>query len=198
MGEKNSFFDQNHLNELFAQLQRMMNGDFWGAITDLQRSRMNSFSSPFSFPFPGMDMDQLGKMLDQLRSMTGETVQGAPFTEEIRTNLKESFPVQLWESRDKFYLQAFLPGLKSEQDVQFTLKDPTTLLVKVKFPSLKPQQESRLVHSEFPHHEVNRSIRLPYPVSTKHYSSHYVKGIFTMILDKEGEREDEWIFDGEE
>lgn len=218
--------DQGNYQDLFNQLQRMMNGDFWGAVSQLQQMRSNSSFMPPSwgteFPFqsffPGMNMEQLSQLMRQLQNMGGGWMGGgaagmgmAPASagmgtasapagpEGFRTKVEESFPIQLWESKEKIYLMAMIPGLKSEQEVKYKFKDDKKITLSVLFPDLKPQQESRLVHSEFPLGGVERTVTLPYPVAKGRLSSHYVKGVYTLILYKEGASSDDvWSYLEEE
>lgn len=209
MEREDPFSGQFDYQDLFSQLQRMMNGDFWGAVSELQRIRMNGLSGtearsmwgfPFQSPFSGINLEHFNQLLEQVGQFTGQ-MQGSTFRTQSKRSpsIRESFPIQIWETRERIILIASIPGLKSELDVKYSLKDAEHLRIRVKLPDFKPQQDSLLILSEIPLQEMTRTVTLPHPVTVNRSTSHYTKGLYTILLYKKGiDAEDEAFFAEEE
>jgi HSP20 family molecular chaperone IbpA len=95
-----------------------------------------------------------------------------------------NFPIELWETKDSYFLLAALPGLKKKENIKLHFENNDTLFLRVQTPSFKPTSKSTKVHSDFPDQKLERKINLPRPVSTKSYSVKYNEGIFSLTLTK--------------
>lgn len=147
--------------------------------------------TPLSLLFSQENMVQFKKMINQFN-----TVFNDDFWESVSRVNKlvkgkpgGSIPVEIWEDRDWLYIVALVAGIKDTQSIKIRFKDDSTLILKVKYPLLKPVEDSFMVETEIPGFE-EREINLPQPVKSSDYELDLNEGILTLSLAKQSRNED--------
>lgn len=98
-------------------------------------------------------------------------------------------PIEIWENRDYLYVVALVAGIKDKQNIKIRFRDNSTLILKVKYPLLKPVEDGFMVETEVPGFE-EREINLPQPVQSSDYELDLNEGILTLSLAKQSRSED--------
>ncbi|MGI6684435.1 MAG: hypothetical protein ACOX47_02880 [Bacillota bacterium] len=59
-------------------------------------------------------------------------------------------PLEIWETKERYFIQAYLGAIKDLSDVQTSIREGHTLVLRVHFSSNKPKEECWIVNSEYP------------------------------------------------
>ncbi|MFZ5986625.1 MAG: Hsp20/alpha crystallin family protein [Bacillota bacterium] len=145
-------------------------------MNDLQYTPSSSFLSEY--------LNEVKEMINEFRSEFSNEFKGKDIGVTPTAKEKSAhFPLQLWETHDKYYVLIFIPGVKSKEDVKVTLINSQTLYIQVYLPSFKPSNDSFLIHSEILR-SSERSVLLPESVLSEIDVQSLKNGIFTVILNK--------------
>ena len=79
---------------------------------------------------------------------------------------------------------ALVAGIKDQQSIKIRFRDDRTLILKVKYPLLKPVEDGFMIETEVPGFE-EREINLPQPVKSTDYELDLNEGILTLCLAKQ-------------
>lgn len=91
-------------------------------------------------------------------------------------------PVEIWETKEKYFIQTYLAAIKELSDVQISIKDDHTLVLKVYFSSNKPAETCWIVNTEYPNF-LHREISFPHTIIEG--STTLQNGILTIDLKKQ-------------
>ncbi len=95
-----------------------------------------------------------------------------------------NIPVEIWENKNHFYVMALVAGIKDKQNIKIKFKDNNTIILKAKYPLLKPVEDSYMVQTEVSRFD-EREISLAQPVDSNSYELELNEGVITLILDKQ-------------
>lgn len=150
--------------------------------------------TPLSLLLSPDNMFQLKKMVNQFNDVFNDD-----FWESVaRVNqlmkgksgvTSPSIPVEIWENKKHFYIVALVAGIKDKQSVKIRFKDAATLILKVKYPLLKPVEDSFMVQTEVSRFE-EREIGLAQPVENGDYEMDLSDGVLTITLNKRSRNQD--------
>lgn len=177
-----NFRELNLIMKKFAQL---MDGEFveslqrlsqlqnlfpqWGAAGPVQSMGNDAISAS---NIPQVPMQQIRQILESLN-----------VTEKNTQKPQPSFPIQVWENDQHFFVIAGIPGLRNGSEVKVHFDDPTHVRLQAKAFVHRPERNCHMVFSDFITSN-ERIIELSQPVSSKTYSTQYTNGIYMLILNK--------------
>lgn len=137
------------------------------------------------------NMVQFKKMVNQFNTVFNDDFweSVSRLNKFIKGKTGGSIPVEIWENRDYLYIVALVAGIKDKQSIKIRFRDDSTLILKVKYPLLKPVEDSFMVETEVSGFE-EREINLPQAVKSSDYELDLNEGILTLSLAKQSRSED--------
>ncbi|MGE5604223.1 MAG: Hsp20/alpha crystallin family protein [Bacteroidota bacterium] len=144
-----------------------------------------------SLLFSQENMVQVKKMINQFNEVFNDDFWEsiARVNQLVKGKPGGSIPVEIWENRNHFYVVALIAGIKEKHNIKIRFKDDRTLVLKVKYPLLKPVEDSFMVQTEVSGFE-EREVSLPQPVNSNDYDLDLSEGILTITLNKQSRNED--------
>lgn len=144
-----------------------------------------------SLLFSQENMVQFQKMVNQFNTVFNDDFweSVSRLNKLIKGKPGGSIPIEIWENRDYLYIVALVAGIKDKQSIKIRFRDDSTLILKVKYPLLKPVEDGFMVETEVPGFE-EREINLPQPVKSSDYDLDLNEGILTLSLAKQSRSED--------
>lgn len=146
--------------------------------------------TPLSLLFSQETMLQFKKMVNQFNDVFNDDFweSVARVNQFIKGRPRGSIPVEIWENKKHFYVLALLAGVKNKQNVKIRFKDNNTMILKVKNPLLKPNEDCFMVLTEISGFE-EREIGLPQPVEQDSYELDLNEGVLILTLNKQNTTE---------
>ncbi|MFC4556857.1 hypothetical protein ACFO3D_01385 [Virgibacillus kekensis] len=136
-------------------------------------------------PLSAEYLDQIKEMMEQYNSVLNEefwnNIQG--ISNRGRKKM-EGFPIELWESDEELFIQAYIPGVKDTRRIKVSFLSDKKLKIKATQKSEQPTTAKRQLASDFTDSHIERYVKLPYEVETDNYSIHTEAGIVTLIFNK--------------
>jgi len=141
---------------------------------------------PLSLLFSQDNMVQFKKMVNQFNEVFNDDFweSVSRVNQLVKGKPGGSIPVEIWENKDYLYIVALVAGIKDKQSIKIRFKDDSTLILKVKYPLLKPIEDSFMVQTEISGFE-EREIGLPQSVENSDYELDLSEGILTLTLTKQ-------------
>lgn len=147
--------------------------------------------TPLSRLFSPESMLQIKKVVNQFNEIFNDDFWESVVrvNQLIKGKPEVAIPVEIWESTKHFYIVALVAGIKDKQDIKIRFKDNSTLILKVKYPLLKPVEDSFMVQTEVSRF-VEREVSLTQPVESNDYELDLSEGVLTLTLNKQSLNED--------
>lgn len=141
--------------------------------------------TPLSLLFSPETMVQFKKMVNQFNDVFNDDFWEniARVNQFVKGRPGGSIPVEIWEDKQNFYIIFLLAGVKNKQNVKIRFKDERSLILKVKYPLLKPNEDCFMVSTEISGFE-EREVDLPQPVANNSYDLDLNEGVLTLTLNK--------------
>lgn len=141
--------------------------------------------TPLSLLFSPETMVQFKKMVNQFNDVFNDDFWEniARVNQFVKGRPGGSIPVEIWEDKQNFYIIVLLAGVKNKQNVKIRFKDERSLILKVKYPLLKPNEDCFMVSTEISGFE-EREVDLPQPVVNNSYELDLNEGVLTLTLNK--------------
>lgn len=147
--------------------------------------------TPLSLLFSQENMLQFKRVVNQFNDVFNDE-----FWESItRVNqlmkgkTRGNIPFEIWENQTHVYVVVLTAGIKDKQNIRIKFKDSSVLVLKVKYPLLKPVEDSFLVETEISRFE-EREINLPQSVESNDYELELNEGILVLTLNKQHQKAD--------
>lgn len=149
----------------------------------------NDLFTPLSLLFSQENMVQFKKMLNQFNQVFNDDFWEniARVNQLIKSKPGGSIPVEIWENKNHIYVVALMAGIKDRRYFKVRFKDEKTLILKIKYPLLKPAEDSFMVQTEVSGFE-EREVGLPQPVESGDYELDLSEGILTLTLNKQSRK----------
>ena len=146
---------------------------------------------PLSLLFSQENMVQFKKMVNQFNEVFNDDFweSVSRVNQLVKGKPGGSIPVEIWENRKHLYVVALIAGIKEKNNLKIRFKEDSALVLKVKYPLLKPVEDSFMVQTEVPGFE-EREVSLPQPVNTNDYKLDLNDGVLTLTLNKQNHNED--------
>ena len=146
--------------------------------------------TPLSLLFSPETMFQFKKMVNQFNDVFNDDFweSVARVNQFVKGRPSGSIPVEIWEDQRKFYIIVLLAGVKNKQNIKIRFKDHNTLILKVKYPLLKPNEDCFMVSTEISGFE-EREVDLPQPIENNSYELDLNEGVLTLTLIKQNPTE---------
>ncbi len=96
-----------------------------------------------------------------------------------------SMAVNLYEKDDRYFIQAFLPGVKAE-DVNISV-DQNTVSIKAHIPGELEKEEAKNYNwyiAELGYGDISRSVTLPFPIDAGAIEASQENGVLTVAVPK--------------
>ncbi len=147
--------------------------------------------TPLSLLLSQENMVQFKKMINQFNQVFNDDFWESVtrVNQLVKGKPGGSIPVEIWENRNHLYVVALIAGIKEKHHIKIRFKDDSALVLKVKYPLLKPVEDSFMVQTEVSGFE-EREISLPQPVESNGYELDLSEGILTLTLKKQRSAED--------
>lgn len=141
--------------------------------------------TPLSLLFSQESMVQLGKMVNQFNNVFNDDFweQVATVNRLVKGKPGGSMPVEIWENKDQFYIVALVAGIKDKRDIKIRFINDSALILKVKYPLLKPVEDCFMVQTEVSRFE-EKEVALAQPVMNDDYELDLNEGVLTLTLKK--------------
>lgn len=151
----------------------------------------NDLFTALSLLFSQENMVQFKKMLNQFNEVfnDGFWENIARVNQLVKGKPGGSIPVEIWENTKHFYVVALMAGIKDRHHLKIRFKDACTLVIKVKYPLLKPMADCFMVQTEVSGFD-EREISLPGPVVDNDYDLELREGVLTLTLNKQSQYEE--------
>jgi HSP20 family molecular chaperone IbpA len=99
--------------------------------------------------------EYLFNLKELIQEFRGGFVQDLKETSSLRYNREEGkgldfLPIEIWETKERYFIQTYLAALKDLSDVQIMIKDGHTLILRIYFSSSKPGEGCWMVSTEYP------------------------------------------------
>ncbi len=142
--------------------------------------------TPLSLLFSQESMSQVKQMVNQFNDVFNDDFweRVAMVNRLVKRKPGGAIPVEIWENKDHIYIIALVAGVKDKQDIKIRFKDNSALILKVKYPLLKPVADSIMVQTEVSRFE-EREVALTQPVASNDYELNLSEGVLTLTLNKQ-------------
>lgn len=147
--------------------------------------------TPLSQMFSPESILQLKKVVNQFNEVFNDDFweSVARVNQLVKGKSRGTIPVEIWEDKTNFYITALVAGIKDKENIKIRFKDNSTLILKVKYPLLKPVEDCFLVQTEIPRFE-EKEFGLTQPVESEDYELDLNEGVLTLTLQKRSRNED--------
>ncbi len=142
--------------------------------------------TPLSLLFSPENMLQIKNMVNQFNDTFNDDFWEsiARVNKLVKGKPSGAIPIEIWENKKHLYLMALVAGIKDKQNIKVRFKDNSTLVIKVKYPLLKPIEDSFMVQTEVSRFE-EREVSLVQPVESNDYELELSEGVLTLTLNKQ-------------
>lgn len=141
--------------------------------------------TPLSLLFSPESMLQLKKVVNQFNDVFNDDFWESVtrVNQLVKGKSGGSIPVEIWENNKHYYIVVLLAGIHDKHNIKIRFKDNNTLILKVRYPLLKPVEDCLMVQSEISRFE-EREISLAQPVESNDYELDLNEGVLTITLNK--------------